>query len=338
MSDTPAHSSAHWVPSPLLLKPQQTPRFLRAPWVQDKSAQFGPWRISPAVDPADTPHERMPHDEAPASGSQRSDDVASRAPAGVPDDAAAIIDITAREVPPEDDVAYQASLRQAQEQGYAQGVTEGLAQARAEMQAERAREAELVRGLTIELRALSEDSDRFFEPLRRLALHLAEQLVRGELQASGQAIAQIVRQALSALDPPPGSQIIACVHPNDADLLQSLAPGFLDGLKLQPEPQLHPGSVRLRLNDTILEDLIEHRLQALVDRLLVHTGPRPSVLLRDPTSASQPLAAGLSASTGGADALGSMPGPSAGRRRTAGLGDVIDATARPMPDDTGTAP
>jgi flagellar biosynthesis/type III secretory pathway protein FliH len=335
LSDAPAH----WVPSPLLLKPEQTPRFLRAPWMQEKSDRFGPWRITPAVDPADTPHERLPLEASPAHPMAQADDSAARAAAGPAGDSDAVIDITAREVHP-DAAADAAALRQAEARGHAQGLAEGLAQARAELEAERAREAELVRGLTIELRALADDADRFFEPLRRLALHLAEQLVRGELQASGQAIAQIVRQALAALDPPPGSQVIACVHPEDAALLQALSPGFLDGLKLQSEPQLHPGSVRLRLDDTVLDDLIEHRLQALVERLLVHTGPRPSVLLREPAPATQPLAAGLSSSAAGTDARGplSASAPAAGRRRPAGLGDVIDATARPMPDDTGSAP
>ena len=133
-----------------------------------------------------------------------------------------------------------------------------------------------------------------------------------------------------------GDPVLVCLHPEDAALLQSSSPSFLavDGLKVQPDPQLHRGSVRLRLDDTVLEDLVEHRLQALVDRLLVHpgggagtAGPRESVLLREFTppaaqamGGSDPLAAGL-------------------RRRPPGLGDVIDATARPMPDDTpGASP
>ena len=125
-----------------------------------------------------------------------------------------------------------------------------------------------------------------------------------------------------------------------AAMLQALSPGFLEGLKLQPDPQLHPGSVRLRLDDTVLDDLVDHRLQALVDKLLVHTGPRESVLLRDAPSPAQPLAAGfasqgggMSAGPGGLAGQGGAGGLAGGsRRRPAGLGDVIDATARPMPD------
>jgi len=233
----------------------------------------------------------------------------------------------------EDRAASRAALAAAQAQGHAKGLEEGRAKALAEVEAERARESELIRHLAIELRALSEDPDRFFEPLRRLALHIAEQLVRGELLVAPQAITQIVRQALAALDPAPGDPVVVSLHPDDLAMLQGASPSFLEqeGLKLQADSQLHRGSVRLQLDDTVLEDLVEHRLQALVERLLVHPGgrsegamgSRDSVLLREFASpampgAAEPLAAGL-------------------RRRPAGLGEVIDASSRPMSDGPGPA-
>jgi hypothetical protein len=39
-------------------------------------------------------------------------------------------------------------------------------------------------------------------------------------------------------------------------------------MQLQAVPGLHPGSVRVVVNDTQIEDLIEHRLQAMANRLL----------------------------------------------------------------------
>lgn len=300
--------------SPLLLRPQQTPRFLRAPWDQQRTDTFGPWRLGHPVDPALPLHE-MPAVAGPGSRSEGatagvgSSDGAVQGPAR--GDAGEVIDVEARRLGGEGALQDSEALAQAEARGHARGLEEGRAQALADLQAERTREAELVRHLTIELRALAEDPDRFFEPLRRLALHLAEQLVRGELQASGQAVSQIVRQALAALDPPPGSQVLVCLHPDDIRVLQDAAPSFLEGVKLQPEPQLHRGSVRLRLDDTVLEDLIEHRLQALVDRLMVRSpgvgggGLADSVLVRDLPSAS-PLSGGVP-------------------RRRAGRGEVIDA-------------
>ena len=49
--------SPHWVPSPLLLKAQETPRFLRAAWDQKAAHAFGPWRVGAPVDPAVPVHE-----------------------------------------------------------------------------------------------------------------------------------------------------------------------------------------------------------------------------------------------------------------------------------------
>ena len=39
-------------------------------------------------------------------------------------------------------------------------------------------------------------------------------------------------------------------------------------MQLLAVPGLHPGSVRLVVNDSQIEDLIEHRLQAMANRLL----------------------------------------------------------------------
>ncbi len=325
-----AQAAGHWVPSPLLLKPGETPRFLRAAWDQKASQAFGPWRVGEPVDPAVPVHE-LPAlagraSDAPAGAGSAIALGAALRPEGAQD--SQLIDPALLSSREDDRAASPAALAAAQAQGHAKGLEEGRAQALAEVEAERARESELIRHLAIELRALSEDPDRFFEPLRRLALHIAEQLVRGELLAAPQAITQIVRQALAALDPAAGAPVVVGLHPDDLSMLQAASSSFLEqeGLKLQADRQLHRGSVRLRLDDTVLEDLVEHRLQALVERLLVHpggrsdgaVGSRDSALLREFASASmpgaaEPLAAGM-------------------RRRPAGLGEVIDATARPMSD------
>lgn len=335
--DRGAQAAGQWVPSPLLQKPGDTPRFLRAAWDQKASQAFGPWRVGGPVDPA------VPVHELPALAG-RAGAVAAGAAASTPLSLEAtprpdrkqdpqVIDSVPPPATEEDHAASRAALAAAQAQGHAKGLEEGRAKALAEVEAERARESELIRHLAIELRALSEDPDRFFEPLRRLALHIAEQLVRGELLAAPQAITQIVRQALAALDPAPGDPVVVSLHPDDLAMLQAASPSFLDqeGLKLQADSQLHRGSVRLRLDDTVLEDLVEHRLQALVERLLVHPGgrsegamgSRDSVLLREFASpsmpgAAEPLAAGL-------------------RRRPVGLGEVIDASSRPMSDGPSPA-
>lgn len=299
MSDT-AQERARWVPSPLLQGAGQTPRFLRAAWDAQQAHAFGPWRVGERVDPTLALNEPsvLPAPEATTDVSQELTVPTVVAPLPSPTDPAMESVVAER-------------LHEAQEKAHAQGVAEGRAQAIAEMQAERAREDELLRHLAIEMRALSDDPDRFFEPLRRLALHIAEQLVRGELSASGTALSQIVRQCLAALDKP-SAKVVISLHPEDATVLEAMSPAFLEGMRLQPEPTLTRGSVRLRLDDTVLEDLIEHRLESLVAALMMHPArAAESVLLQDIAPLSQAPAAS---------------------RRGAPDDHIIDATLVPVPD------
>lgn len=332
MSDLQARPEAQpspapqWVPSPLLLRPRETPRFLRAPWDNERSDAFGPWRVAARVDPAlpleqGAPEERraVPGEGAGAgagdSAGVAATEVAALAAPSTPQPAAAS-DVTG--------ISHEA-FAHAEAQAHARGLEEGRAQALAGIESVRAHEAEVMRHLLIEMRALKEDPDRFYEPLRRLALHIAEQLVRGELQTSAQAIAQIVSQCLSTLDAPgAGAGVVVCLHPEDAAMLEASKPDFMQDARVQPDPALHRGSVRLRMDDTLLEDLIEHRLDAIAQRLLAQprarAGSSASVLMRETfpaeamdSPARRPRAAGA-------------PGASSAR------GEVIDATAIPVPN------
>ncbi len=256
------------MPSPLLLTPQETPRFLRAPWDVAKADAFGPWRVTAAVDPALALEQDNGLDPVLQAAH-----AAFPAPEALPEPAAPAGPAGPS---PEEVQALEAAA-------HARGLEEGRAQALAEVEADREREAELLRHLVIELRALKDDAGRFFEPLRRLALAIAEQLVRGELQVSGEAISQIVRQTLSALDAA-SADVVVELHPDDAEVLSAMKPAFLEGLRLQPERGLHRGSVRLRLDDTVVEDLVEHRLEAIAQRLLQSPPANlaASPLLREP--------------------------------------------------------
>ena len=147
------------------------------------------------------------------------------------------------------------------------GIKDGLSKALHDLEAERQKEREAIRSLMIELRALEQNPQRFFEPLRRLALHLAEQLVRGELTVSGQAIDRLVKSCLDDL----GSHdkaVVAMLNPEDLQRLQALQIDAQSELRLEPDPALLPGSVRVRAHDAEIQDFIDHRLQALARRLL----------------------------------------------------------------------
>jgi flagellar biosynthesis/type III secretory pathway protein FliH len=162
-----------------------------------------------------------------------------------------------------------------------EGRTEGVAQARITLQSEmeaklRAALGEdhaLVSALSAAIAELQQSPQTFFEPLKRLALHLAEQLVLAELQLDGSAIDRLVQRCIDELAEHDESLIVVELHPADLALLQDLRTrsGLSEGasLRLQANDQLLPGSVRASANAAVVEDLIGERLSALARGLAV---------------------------------------------------------------------
>lgn len=165
------------------------------------------------------------------------------------------------------------------DEGFAQGLREGLAQAQAQhrqqMETAQQQHAQLMHDglarMTDAVLALREQPDTLHEPLKRLALHLAEELVLGELQISAQAIDRLVQRCIDELQA--GQQADVCIelNPGDLERLQSQPALESDRPKpwrWEPNADLLPGSVRVRVDDAMVTDLIEHRLQSLASSLL----------------------------------------------------------------------
>jgi flagellar biosynthesis/type III secretory pathway protein FliH len=147
--------------------------------------------------------------------------------------------------------------------GYAEGRAAALAELQADLEAERARLADLFNGL----QASIVPTDAFFAPLERLSLHLARQLVRGELTLSGQAISRLIENCLAEIDPRSGAVTVR-LNPLDLECLERM-PGRLDAsISLVRDPHLSQGSVRAEMAEALVEDLIEHRLDSLSRSLL----------------------------------------------------------------------
>lgn len=170
----------------------------------------------------------------------------------------------------------QQGLEQGLAEGREQGMKEGLAlaeeQAR-ESQAQAEQEVALTHALMDEvsakLNALLDDPTQFFEPLKRLALHLAEQVVKCELRTSSHAVEQLIQRCLDDLDHPAKGAVVIELHPDDKARLQAQGDAFAHGMRLDAVHDLKPGSVRVFANDMIVEDLVEHRLEALARTLLI---------------------------------------------------------------------
>jgi flagellar biosynthesis/type III secretory pathway protein FliH len=254
---------SQWAPDVLLQSTvQSVPRFLRTEWDESAASAFGPWRVLQRTDPlgeTDVFGAQPPGTTAAARAThdtQRAD--LPPPPADPVPPAQPSPDLLAR---------MQEQLQAAREEAFAEGLQAGSAQALDALELERTRERELLRHLCIELRALHEDPQRFFEPLKRLAVRLAEELVRAELQVSGRVIQQLVRQSLDQLGVGADKAVVH-LNPDDLLRLQAMGAPVTTGLRLQADPDLRMGSVRVRYNETVVQDLIENRLEALVRPLL----------------------------------------------------------------------
>lgn len=269
--DKPKRPAA-WEPDPLLAPVQSQPHFLRVNWNEKQALDFGPWRVAPLGEPLDAvevPQDDLGFEEgecaAPEADAVNPDTPNAETPQNTEGGDAAVQDQTP---PLQDGVMHSPDewQRMAQE-AHAQGWAEGHAQAQAESAAQQAAQMALLSELMSGLQALNHEPQRFFEPLKRLALHMAEQLVRGELKVSGEAVANLVKQALDTLGET-REKVILHLNPMDADALGEAAPELVAQCAIESDAQLQRGSVRVSVNDTVVEDLIEHRLEALARRVL----------------------------------------------------------------------
>ena len=174
---------------------------------------------------------------------------------------------------------HEQGLAEGLKAGHAQAIEDAKAQARADMQAAldaaKAQASEtlneqlkVLQTLNEKLTSFSDNPNALFEPVKRLAVHISEQLVLAELNLSGQAIERLVQRCLDELDMHGQSPIVIELNPQDKARLQDINAEVLKNMELMAVPSLHPGSVRLVVNDTQIEDLIEHRLQTMANRLL----------------------------------------------------------------------
>jgi flagellar biosynthesis/type III secretory pathway protein FliH len=123
---------------------------------------------------------------------------------------------------------------------------------------------------------LKESPKLWHEPLKRLALHLAEQLTLAELSISSNSIQTIIARCIETLDVQVSSSVVVELNPADMTLLQNhkAVPGEqAPQWRLVADAHLLPGSVRVRADDAVVSDLIEHRLETLAQALLSNTQP-----------------------------------------------------------------
>ena len=198
---------------------------------------------------------------------------------------------------------YQAGHAQGHESGKLAGIEEGqllgfeTAQSQADAEKAKALDAQkneilaslddqklLLKEVTDKLQALSDNPQALFEPLKRLALHISEHMVLAELNLSGQAIERLVQRCLDEIDLHGQSQVVIELNPQDKSRLQEMAGVVMSQMQIQAVSTLQPGSVRVLVNDTQIEDLVQNRMQSLANSLLTQPEAwrEQSVFFRQP--------------------------------------------------------
>jgi len=179
----------------------------------------------------------------------------------------------------------QQAVEDARSQGYAQGMEDARTQLydeiRAELQSELQADSQaqtrvdqtLVDALQAAAQTMREDPQQFYEPVKRLAVHIAEQLVLGELRLDGLVIDRLVQRCVDDLAANELSAVVLELHSDDLHALHDLRKraGLVEKNlpQLMANDALPPGSVRASANDAVVEDLITHRLATIARTLLM---------------------------------------------------------------------
>jgi len=174
--------------------------------------------------------------------------------------------------------AREQGRQEAREAAYQEGLDAGIAQATAQLHQEFDEQRVQLTQLIAGLQRLSEDPDTLFEPMKKLAVHLAEQLVRGELTQSPQTISRLVDNCLRELAASGEKAVIVHLNPEDLEQYKPLIASFGDSIVLRPDALLARGSVRASLDGSVVEDLIDRRVKGISKSLAQPTagGWRPA--------------------------------------------------------------
>lgn len=168
---------------------------------------------------------------------------------------------------------------------YQKGLQEGIEKGKAESQEkfnllkieESISESEKIKNLLQEISeatwALRENPTSLFEPLKRLSIHIAEQLILTELTTSSACIQALIERCIETLDIASSTKVSIELNPLDLVLLQTKPPTS-DEMKtwhLQADPSLLPGSIRVKADDAMVSDLVEHRLESIAQSVLTES-------------------------------------------------------------------
>jgi flagellar biosynthesis/type III secretory pathway protein FliH len=162
---------------------------------------------------------------------------------------------------------YQAGLEAGKAEGLPQGIANGEVQAQQQMEAVLSHELTKLAQAEVALQEMTNMlGEAMFEPVKRLALHMAKELVRGELTQSDEVVTRLVKGCMEQLEISK-DKLQVYLNSDDYQLLQ--ADSMLEGkVSYLPSADLTPGSVRVEQADSWVDDLLEDRLIMLSNQAL----------------------------------------------------------------------
>lgn len=180
-----------------------------------------------------------------------------------------------------------AEIERAKAQAFAEGQAQGQQEAKQALEMENASAgAERSIELSDMLGELIGDAQRhlihhqdLFDPLKTLALSLAEHIARRELTLSDESLSAFIQGAIAEINPLHLNELVIHVSNDWFERLQQpeLAEIFNE-YTLRRDDTLQPGSVRLAVEDSSIDDFIEHRVSQLSEQLLGHVPPLPETI------------------------------------------------------------
>lgn len=259
-----SNQSVSWRLNDLLKAGKKAKAFASASWRQPEqsgqSTGFSQWQPTVLNDLPDGARETESLDIQAQTDAEEAEEIAE------------IVEPVIEEpVVPEPGIGEE-ELDAAKRNSYAEGYRIGQEEAQAQLREAKDGFVELTQAL----RAAQSDMTEFYAPLKKLALHLAEQLVRGELTLSGAAIERLTKEALKDLEQQGEGPIVVRLHPTDLEKFNRQLDGELEGIDLRGDRELTQGSVKVSIDDSAIEDLLDNRLNALSETVLGYSYGAPS--------------------------------------------------------------
>ena len=158
-------------------------------------------------------------------------------------------------------------------------------QTQAEAEAKVEKIIQQYRELTQKIRAASTRVSEFFEPVSRLSVHIAEQLVRGELTLGPVAITRLVQGCLDAIEERAlNKEPVLKMHPADLEMFLSGFDGEPTGVSLMADDSLARGDVSLQMDHSVIDDLLVHRLEEIAQYVFGRSMSDSDLLLDEETN------------------------------------------------------